>query len=65
MDNETKEKISGLLLNANQIYRDMALLIEADTSVADVLMGRGSENRALIRAIRIRLNELYERGEIK
>jgi hypothetical protein len=55
MDNEIQ---SGLLRNANRIYRDMALIIGADTTIADSLMGRGSENRALMKAIKEKLNEL-------
>ena len=43
---------------ANRVYRDMALLIEADTTIADSVMGRGSENRALLKAIKTRLNEV-------
>tara|TARA_R100001463_G_scaffold136621_1_gene202583 strand:- start:308 stop:523 length:216 start_codon:yes stop_codon:yes gene_type:complete len=43
---------------ANRVYRDMALLIQADTTIADSVMGRGRENRALLKAIKTRLNEV-------
>ena len=37
--------------------------IGADTEIADNLMGRGSENRALLRAIYQRLNEVIGEEE--
>ena len=41
--------------DANKVYRAMAETIGADTEIADNLMGRGSENRALLRAIYLSL----------
>ena len=34
------------------------LFIEADPTIADSVMGRGTRNRALLKAIKERLNEL-------
>ena len=49
--------------DANKVYRAMAETIGADTEIADNLMGRGSENRALLRAIYQRLNEVIGEEE--
>ena len=49
--------------DANKVYRAMAKTIGADTEIADNLMGRGSENRALLRAIYQRLNEVIGEEE--
>ena len=49
-----QEFIDGKIIemnDANKVYRAMAETIGADTEIADNLMGRGSENRALLRAI--------------
>ena len=56
-----QEFIDGKIIemnDANKVYRAMAETIGADTEIADNLMGRGSENRALLRAIYQRLNEV-------
>lgn len=61
-----EEFIEGKILELNEacrIYRDMAKAIGADTRIADALMGRGSENRALLRAIYQRLNEVIGEEE--
>jgi len=45
-----QEFIDGKILEmneANKTYRDMAKRIGADTSTADAVMGRGTENRFL------------------
>lgn len=49
--------------DANKVYRAMAETIGADTEIADNLMGRGSENRALLKAIYQRLNEIIGEEE--
>ena len=49
---------AGNLELAHRIYRDFALFIEADTTIADSVMGRGTRNKALLKAIKDRLNEL-------
>lgn len=49
--------------DANKVYRAMAETIGADTEIADNLMGRGSENRALLKAIYQRLNEVIGEEE--
>ena len=57
----SEEFVDGKILEmneANRIYSEMASAIKADTTIADQLMGRGSENRALLRTIRNRLNEM-------
>lgn len=59
MGNKLKEVHgAGNLELAHRIYRDFALFIEADTTIADSVMGRGTRNRALLKAIKERLNEL-------
>lgn len=61
-----QEFIDGKIIemnNANKVYRAMAETIGADTEIADNLMGRGSENRALLRAIYQRLNEVIGEEE--
>jgi len=61
-----QEFIDGKILEmneANKTYRDMAKRIGADTSTADAVMGRGTENRLLLRAIYERLNELIGEEE--
>ena len=61
-----QEFIDGKIIemnNANKVYRAMAETIDADTEIADNLMGRGSENRALLRAIYQRLNEVIGEEE--
>ena len=61
-----EEFIEGKILEMNEacrVYRDMAKTIGADTRIADALMGRGSENRALLRAIYQRLNEVIGEEE--
>ena len=61
-----EEFIEGKILEMNEackVYRAMAKTIGADTEVADNLMGRGSENRALLRAIYERLNEVIGEEE--
>ena len=61
-----QEFIDGKILEmneANKIYRAMAEAIGADTSIADAIMGRGSENKALVRAIYQRLNEVIGEEE--
>jgi len=61
-----QEFIDGMILEmnkANKIYRDMAEAIGADTSIADAVMGRGTENKALVRAIYQRLNEVIGEEE--
>lgn len=61
-----QEFIDGMILEmnkANKIYRDMAEAIGADTSIADSVMGRGTENKALVRAIYQRLNEVIGEEE--
>ena len=60
------EFIEGKILEmneANKTYRAMAKTIGADTSTADAVMGRGTENRLLLRAIYERLNELIGEEE--
>ena len=49
--------------DANKVYRAMAKTIGADTEIADNLIGRGSENRALLKAIYQRLNEIIGEEE--
>ena len=49
--------------DANKVYRAMAKTIGADTEISDNLIGRGSENRALLRAIYQRLNEVIGEEE--
>ena len=49
--------------DANKVYRAMAETIGADTEIADYLMGRGSENTALLRAIYQRLSEVIGEEE--
>ena len=61
-----EEFIEGKILEMNEAcatYRAMAKTIGADTSVADSLMGRGAENKALLRAIYQRLNEVIGEEE--
>ena len=61
-----QEFIDGKIIemnDANKVYRAMAETIGADTEIADNLMGRGSENRALLRAIYHRLNEVIGEEE--
>lgn len=61
-----EEFIEGKILEMNEacrIYRDMAKVIGADTRTADALTGRGSENKALLRAIYQRLNEVIGEEE--
>tara|TARA_A100001037_G_scaffold296784_1_gene317782 strand:- start:722 stop:952 length:231 start_codon:yes stop_codon:yes gene_type:complete len=61
-----QEFIDGKILEmneANRIYREMAEAIGADTSIADAVMGRGTENKALVRAIYQRLNEVIGEEE--
>lgn len=61
-----EEFIEGKILEMNEAcvtYRHMAKIIGADTSVADSLMGRGAENKALLRAIYQRLNEVIGEEE--
>ena len=61
-----QEFIDGKIIemnDANKVYRAMAKTIDADTEIADNLMGRGSENRALLRAIYQRLNEVIGEEE--
>lgn len=61
-----QEFIDGKIIemnDANKVYRAMAETIGADTEIADNLMGRGSENRALLRAIYQRLNEVIGEEE--
>tara|TARA_R100001509_G_scaffold51421_2_gene28199 strand:+ start:347 stop:556 length:210 start_codon:yes stop_codon:yes gene_type:complete len=61
-----QEFIDGKIIemnDANKVYRAMAKTIGADTEIADNLMGRGSENRALLRAIYQRLNEVIGEEE--
>ena len=56
-----QEFIDGKILEmneANRIYREMAEAIGADTSIADAVMGRGTENKALVRCIYQRLHEV-------
>jgi hypothetical protein len=60
------EFIDGKILEmneANEVYRNMAKTIGADTTQADAVMGRGTENRLLLRAIYQRLNEVIGEGE--
>ena len=61
-----QEFIDGKIIemnDANKVYRAMAETIGADTEIADNLMGRGSENRALLKAIYQRLNEIIGEEE--
>lgn len=61
-----QEFIDGKIIemnDANKVYRAMAETIGADTEIADNLMGRGSENRALLKAIYQRLNEVIGEEE--
>ena len=61
-----QEFIDGKIIemnDANKVYRAMAKTIGADTEIAYNLMGRGSENRALLRAIYQRLNEVIGEEE--
>jgi len=61
-----QEFIDGKIIemnNANKVYRAMAETIDADTEIADNLMGRGAENKALLRAIYQRLNEVIGEEE--
>ena len=61
-----QEFIDGKIIemnDANKVYRAMAETIGADTEIADNLMGRGSDNRALLRAIYQRLNEVIGEEE--
>jgi hypothetical protein len=61
-----EEFIDGKILEmneANEVYRNMAKTIGADTTQADAVMGRGTENRLLLRAIYQRLNEVIGEEE--
>ena len=61
-----EEFIEGKILKmneANETYRNMAKTIGADTTQADAVMGRGTENRLLLRAIYQRLNEIVGEEE--
>ena len=61
-----EEFIDGKILEmnkANKVYREMAKTIGADTTQADAVMGRGTENRLLLRAIYQRLNEVVGEEE--
>lgn len=61
-----EEFIEGKILKmneANETYRKMAKTIGADTTQADAVMGRGTENRLLLRAIYQRLNEIVGEEE--
>lgn len=61
-----QEFIDGKILEmneANDAYRTMAKVIGADTTQADAVMGRGTENRLLLRAIYQRLNEVIGEEE--
>jgi|TARA_B100000424_G_C22868866_1_gene462732 hypothetical protein len=61
-----QEFIDGKIIemnDANKVYRAMAKTIDADTEIADNLLGRGSENRALLKAIYLRLNEVIGEEE--
>ena len=61
-----EEFIDGKILEmnkANEVYREMAKTIGADTTQADAVMGRGTENRLLLRAIYQRLNEVVGEEE--
>ena len=61
-----QEFIDGKIIemnDANEVYRAMAKTIGADTEIADNLMGRGAENKALLRAIYQRLNEVIGEEE--
>jgi hypothetical protein len=61
-----EEFIDGKILEmneANEVYRKMAKTIGADTTQADSVMGRGTENRLLLRAIYQRLNEVIGEEE--
>ena len=49
--------------DANKVYRAMDKTIDADTEIEDNLLGRGSENRALLKAIYLRLNEVIGEEE--
>ena len=61
-----EEFIGGKILEmneANETYRKMAKTIGADTTQADAVMGRGTENKLLLRAIYQRLNEVLGEEE--
>tara|TARA_Y100000114_G_scaffold147822_1_gene160060 strand:+ start:4235 stop:4453 length:219 start_codon:yes stop_codon:yes gene_type:complete len=61
-----EEFIEGKILEmneANETYRKMAKTIGADTTQADAVMGRGTENKLLLRAIYQRLNEVLGEEE--
>ena len=61
-----QEFIDGKILEmneANDAYRTMAKFIGADTTQADAVMGRGTENKLLLRAIYQRLNEVIGEEE--
>lgn len=61
-----EEFIAGKILEmneANNAYRTMAKFIGADTTQADAVMGRGTENKLLLRAIYQRLNEVIGEEE--
>lgn len=61
-----QEFIDGKILEmneANDAYRTMAKFIGADTTQADAVMGRGTENKLLLIAIYQRLNEVIGEEE--